>query len=87
LAGSRQERLGRAGVALSGALLCAFVGFEVGQELSLAANGGVHHHSSIARAEADLGAEGKAAINALIIKTAEEQNCAEHQAQDECGAG
>jgi tellurite resistance protein len=34
----------------------------------------IRDHSSIARAEADLGAEGKAAINALIIKTAEELN-------------
>jgi len=34
----------------------------------------IRDHSSIARAEADLGAEGKAALNALIINTARELN-------------
>jgi len=37
----------------------------------------VRDHSSIARAEAALGAEGKGAVNALVIKTAEQLNFTE----------
>jgi hypothetical protein len=35
----------------------------------------IRDHSSIARAEAALGAEGKSEVNALVIKTAEHLNC------------